>query len=227
MAPFFPSSFSCRRRRESHCRASPAPQNLCAASSSNIFTTLLPSIPPLAVLILATLHYRHLSGSWVLVSNSKQCPALSTPCSVLSCPVLSCPALPCPARPAWPACCPANAIMFILFPGSKCFFLLVLPERPQFTSPQAHTMGLGCHRSGFPLVPGPCTSLDFRSWDFRHYEWSKLVLPWPPALASVPPPWHGLRVSKGKVKGGCCLSEARPQRRQSSIPVNISSRPNQ
>lgn len=45
----------------------------------------------------------------------------------------------------------------------------------------------------------------------------------PPALAPLPslpclPPWHGLRVSKGKVKGGCCLSEARPQGRHPPSP---------
>lgn len=102
MAPFFPSSFSCRRRRESHCRASPAPQNLALHLVQISSQPCFHPFPPFAVLILATLHYRHLSGSWVLVSNSNGALPFP-PCSVLSCPVLSCPVLPCPALPGLPA----------------------------------------------------------------------------------------------------------------------------
>lgn len=135
-------------------------------------------------------------GSWS-VTVTVPCPFHPLLCPVLSCPILSCPALP--GLPGLLAALQMQSCSSYSLVRSV-FFSLILPKRPQFTFPQAHTMGLGCHRSGFPLVPGPCTSLDFRSWDFRHYEWSKLVLPWPPALASVPPPmaWPARQQGQGE-----------------------------
>lgn len=165
-----------------------------------------------------------------MVSNSNSALPFLPP--ALSCPVLSCPILSCPPRPGLPclACplpCKCNHVHPIPWFEVVSFLLFSSSNTPSSPFLERISWVWDVIRSGFPLVAGPCTSLDFRSWDFRHYEWSKLLLPCPPALASVPPPWHGLRVSKGKVRGGCCLSEARPQRCQSIIPVIISSRPNQ
>lgn len=92
MAPFFPSSFS-RRRRESHCEASPAPQNLklhlVQISSQPCF---LPFPPPsrFSSSLPFTTDIFLDPGSWS-VTVTVPCPF---PCSVLSCSVLPCPALP-------------------------------------------------------------------------------------------------------------------------------------
>lgn len=145
MAPFFPSSFSCRRRRcesAEHLQSQPSPTKPCAASSSNIFTTLLPSIPPpsrFSSSLSFTTDIFLDPGCWS-VTVTVPCPFLPP---ALSCPVLSCLVLSSPAWPGLPclACplpCKCNHVHPIPWFEVVSFYCFLLPIPPVHLSSSAY-----------------------------------------------------------------------------------------